>query len=616
MNLGTFSQPAFAATTAVFSVTPNDTFFAKQWYLNVIGAPQGWDRTTGSPNVIVAVIDSGVDINHPDLKNNIWTNPGEIPNNGKDDDGDGYIDDVHGWNFVQSGSSVLPTPSTTGLEEAYVHGTVVSSLIASTGNDGLGIAGVAWKARIMPLTILDSSGSGRNDDLIRAMNYAVTHGADIVNLSLVGYDFDTKLAQSIRDATAQGVLVVVAAGNSDAPGGIDMDEMPGYPACDKGVGLPGELTVTALDSFNHKASRANYGTCIDVSAPGDGMFAARPTKDSHDSTRSAAGYVDGLSGTSIAAPLVTGLAALLKAEHPAWRGPQIAARIIQTADSVDEQNPLYKGKMGHGRINVARALQTDSSTDLLGPLMLEASATGKMPEVQVLAANGKQISRFAVGPAGDKRGIRATFVRWRNDATPDIAVTTVGDARGAYQIYSLDGLLIAAGSLGKDLKGGVYLAAADTADVGTDTLFLGEASGTRSWFASSNMPPQEVDLFPGSHVKGIAALTVTRPQEAFFVAALSGDGQINVIGRDGLSVSKAKISTKDLANSTRVLSRGSRPGQSDVFDVLTGKTALRYMSTPSGLDRVDATSTAPTWVQNPLGHVQPDGWKFYDAWPR
>lgn len=614
--LGSFGQSVSAATDAASSVIPNDTFFSKQWYLNAIHAPQGWTMATGSRDVVVAVIDSGVDTNHPDLKNNIWTNRGEIPNNGIDDDGDGYIDDVHGWNFVQSGSSVLPTPSMTGLEEAYVHGTVVSSLIASSGNDGIGIAGVAWKARIMPLTILDSSGSGRNDDLIRAIAYAMAHGADIINLSLVGYDYDVKLAQAVREATVQGVLVVVAAGNSDVPGGIDMDATPGYPACDKGVGLPGELTVTALDAFNRKASRANYGSCVDVSAPGDGMFAARPTRDSHDSARSAAGYIDGLSGTSIAAPLVSGLAVLLKAEHPSWRGPQIAARIMQTADSVDEQNPLYADKLGHGRINVARALQTDAGTNLLGPLTLEASAAGHAPEVQVLSGTGTPLSRFAVGSAGDKRGVRATFVRWRNDPTPDIAVTSIGDSRGAWQIYTLQGLLIAAGSLGTDIKGGVYLAAADTENVGTDTLFLGEASGTRAWFTSTTMPPQLVNLFPNAHSKGIAALSVTRPEVAFFVSSLSGDGVVSIVGRGGLSLSHAKIPAKDFVSDTRILQRGTRVGQSDVFDLAQGKFPLRYMATASGLDQASAASTTIQWVQAPLGRALAGGWLFYDTWPR
>lgn len=449
-----------AVTVACFGLTPlalaqtatpvqtNDTFLSRQWYLDAIHAREGWRSTTGSRDVVVAVIDSGVDIDHEDLRGNIWTNAKEIAGNGKDDDKNGYPDDVHGWNFVSDNPDVRPTSTPGGIEEAWIHGTVVSSIIGGVGNNDIGISGVAWRVRIMPLVVLDTDGNGRDDQLIKAVRYAMANGADIINFSLVGYEPDALLAEAIRDATEKGLLVVSAAGNGELPGGVDMDRTPGYPACDKGASSLGKLTVTAIDRKNRKVSRANFGSCVDVSAPGGDMFAARPPRDPHDPSGHAAGYVDGLNGTSVAAPLVSGLAALLKSLHPTWRGPEIAQRILDTTDPIDDQDPALAGKLGRGRINVRRALAEDAQTDALGPLALEGSDTGRPPEIRVLAGSGNELRRFAVGESGDRRGVRATFIRWQKHLEPDIAVTMIGDPTGAWRIYRPDGLLIAAGELG------------------------------------------------------------------------------------------------------------------------------------------------------------------------
>lgn len=438
-------SPPVAA--ALVSPQPDDTFLGQQWYLEAIHARDGWSTVTGSRDIIVAVVDSGVDITHQDLRENIWKNPGEIPGNGTDDDQDGFVDDVHGWNFVASGPDLQPQTSAGGPEEAFVHGTAVASMIAAKGNNGIGIAGVAWHARLMPLVVLDEDGYGRNEDVVRAIRFAVAHGADIINLSLVGYEYDAVFAEAIRDATSRGILIVSAAGNGETETGIDLDETPGYPACDEGEDQLGKITVTAIDRNGRKMPRANYGSCVDVSAPGTAIFAARPTRDVRDASVPAAGYIGSLSGTSIAAPLVSGLAVLLKAAHPAWRGAEIAARIQETADSVDAENPAYRGMLGRGRVNVGRALVEDVRTASYGPLMLETSVTSTAPEVRVVTAAGTEVRRFVVGNPGDRRRIHATFLRWQQKLEPDIAVTVDGDPAGAYRIYRPDGLLIAAGSL-------------------------------------------------------------------------------------------------------------------------------------------------------------------------
>lgn len=430
-------------------VVADDTFLSQEWHLDAIHAREGWSSSIGSSEVVVAVIDSGVDIDHEDLRANVWTNPKEIAGNGKDDDKNGYVDDVHGWNFVSKDPDVRPSSDPNGIEGSWIHGTVVSSLIGGVGNNDVGIAGVAWRVRIMPLVVLDAEGNGRDENLIAAVRYAMMNGADIINFSLVGYEYDPKLADAIHEATAKGVLVVSASGNSETNiEGENLDVTPGYPACDKGASDLGQLTVTAIDRSEKKIDRANYGSCVDVSAPGGGLFAARPTHDFFDPSRLTAGYVGGLSGTSLAAPLVSGLAALLKAEHPEWRGQEIAQRIKETADPIDDKNPKYAGGLGRGRINVLRAVTNDARSEALGPLTLQGSRSGMPPEIRVLTSSGTELRRFAVGATGDRRGVRATFVRWQKLLEPDIAVTMIGDPTGAWRVYRPDGLLIAAGELG------------------------------------------------------------------------------------------------------------------------------------------------------------------------
>lgn len=178
--------------------TPDDTFYFKQWYLQQIRAEEAWEKTTGSKQVVVAVIDTAVDIDHEDLRGNIWTNPNEVAGNGIDDDGNGFIDDIHGWNFVDDSAELRPNAE--DRQEAFVHGTLVASLIGAEGNNSRGIAGVAWHVSIMPLVGLDASGSGSTVDVANAVNYAVLHGADIINLSIEGHLRDPLLDEAIAFA--------------------------------------------------------------------------------------------------------------------------------------------------------------------------------------------------------------------------------------------------------------------------------------------------------------------------------------------------------------------------------------------------------------------------------
>ena len=365
------------AATGTHALIPNDTFWQKQWYMRQIQAPEAWAVSTGTRDVIVAVIDGGVDISHQDLRGNIWTNPGEIAGDGIDNDQDGFVDDVHGWNFVTNSPDVRPVYAETQSEEAWSHGTLVASLIGANGNNGIGIAGMAWNVRIMPLVVLDADGTGASEDVVQAIRYATNHGAKVINLSLAGYDYDDRMEEIIQKAAAAGVVIVAATGNDDvAKAGMDLDEIPVYPACIKGD-TDLVIGVGGTDTLDQKSPYANYGSrCTDIVAPAQELFAARPSYP-HDRapTSSVPGYLDGVTGTSLAAPLVSGVAALLRGVHPDWSPVQVRARLMQTADNIESGlADGQKGKMGAGRLNAGRALAPDAPW--LKPL---AIATVKTP---------------------------------------------------------------------------------------------------------------------------------------------------------------------------------------------------------------------------------------------
>ncbi len=351
---------AYAQTVPAAAVLiPDDTFWQKEWYMRQINAPGAWAVTTGSPNVIVATIDAGVDINHADLQKNIWTNTKEIPGDGIDNDHDGYIDDVHGWNFVSRTGDVRPERKDRQLEETWSHGTMVASLIAGRGNDGIGVAGVAWNVRVMPLVVLDADGQGEYEAIMAAMRYAVSHGASVINLSLVGFDENDELTELIRNASNAGVVIVAATGNDENKDGMNLDQIPAFPVCGDGS-RNYVLGVSGTDTLDQKAPYANFGKrCTDVSAPAQEFFVARPSYP-HDTkaTSSVPGYIGGMTGTSLAAPLVSGVAALIKSVRPSWTSAQIRERIVMTSDAIEDNLTLgQKGGLGHGRLNAARALE-------------------------------------------------------------------------------------------------------------------------------------------------------------------------------------------------------------------------------------------------------------------
>jgi len=333
------------ATITPQTTTPNDPGYPLLWGLNNTGqtggkpdadidAPEAWDIQTGNQNTVIGVIDSGVDYTHPDLVENIWTNPGETAGDGIDNDNNGYIDDVRGWDFAYNDNDPMDVDG---------HGTHVSGTIAAKGNNSVGVIGVAWKAQIMPLKFLDDSGSGSISNAILALNYATAKGVKLTNNSWAGGLYSQALYDAIKTAEEKGALFIAAAGNSSQ----NTDIRPTYPAS---YNLPNIISVASTTHNDGLSSFSNYGrTTVDLGAPGSEIYSTTP-----------GGNYDTYSGTSMASPHVTGAAALVWSQNPSWTAQQVKNRLLETTDPLAA---LRFKTVSKGRLNIHKALGGSTSTD-------------------------------------------------------------------------------------------------------------------------------------------------------------------------------------------------------------------------------------------------------------
>jgi serine protease len=326
------------------SATPNDPRFAETWGLNNTGqtggtadadidATEAWDNSVGSSDIVVGVVDTGVDYTHPDLAANMWTNPGEIAGNGLDDDNNGVIDDIHGFNAITGGGDPMDDND---------HGTHCSGTIGAVGGNGIGVAGVNWEVSIMAIKFLSGGGSGTTADAIEGINYAVGmktgHGINlrVLSNSWGGGGFSQALADSITAANDADILFIAAAGNA----GSNNDSTPSYPAS---YDIANVVSVAATDDADGLASFSNFGlTTVDLGAPGVDVLSTTP-----GNTYSV------FSGTSMATPHVAGAAALVLSANSTLTNAELKAALMDSGDAI----PSLAGKTVSGkRLNVANAL--------------------------------------------------------------------------------------------------------------------------------------------------------------------------------------------------------------------------------------------------------------------
>ncbi len=331
---------------------PNDPLYpAQRWYYNLIEAPQAWDLELGKPSVIVGVLDSGVDITHPDLRDRIWRNPGEGIPNGIDDDKNGCIDDVHGCNFVDpkeadpSCGLQPPSPSNQVTDDSG-HGTFVAGIIGATGNNGTGVIGAAPGVTLLPVKVLDCTGAGTTADAAAGVLYAARMGAQVINLSFGGVDPSKTLQDAIATATGTfGALVVAASGNQGIEGVT-------YPARYTQVVAVG---ASDRDSPDARASFSNWGPEVDVVAPGVDLVSTVPQALCGGSWFCAGDQPYSVaSGTSFAVAQVAALAALIRSHSPALSTYELQFVIRASAQPLpDDDTP---GWAGAGRIRMRHAL--------------------------------------------------------------------------------------------------------------------------------------------------------------------------------------------------------------------------------------------------------------------
>ena len=320
-------------------VIPNDPSFSQLWGLKNTGQGGGyvgadisatlaWDTFTGDPNFPIGVIDTGIDYTHPDLAANVWTNPGEVPGNGKDDDGNGYVDDVHGYDFVNNDGDPM--------DDGY-HGTHVAGTIGAVGNNGVGVTGVNWRCKLIAIKFMDPTGIGTEANAIAAIGYSIAVGCKLTNNSWGNMSGGQAMLDAINAAGAAGQLMVFAAGNN----GWNIDSVPFWPPS---YMTPNMITVTSTDGRDLRPTLTNYGAVtVNLGAPGYGIYSCKPGN-----------LYQTLNGTSMAAPHVTGAAALAMARSPLATSAQIRQLILLSTDPVASMAGVTSTG---GRLNANKLMQ-------------------------------------------------------------------------------------------------------------------------------------------------------------------------------------------------------------------------------------------------------------------
>jgi len=394
-------------------VTPNDPQFTSgaQWDLQNTGQAGGtagadisavnaWNTRTTAGSVIVGVIDSGLRTTHEDLVGELWTNPHETAGNGVDDDGNGYVDDVHGINTLASKG----TAADADINDDEGHGTAVTSVIAAHGNNGVGMSGVSWQTQIMALKFNDASESATVSNEIVCINYAVANGAKVINISYGSSGYSQTEYNAILAARNAGVIIVASAGND----GASNDTVIEYPAS---YALENVVAVANTDRTDHLDSSSTYGGLVDLAAPGTDIVVCTKDSDSSYAVET---------GTSFAAPHVTASLAMLAAQFPTDTYRQLINRLLNSVD----QLPVLSGKVtSGGRLNLAKALTSTSN----------APFNDKFANASVISGSSTTVRAASIGattesgePTLVSNGGASLWWRWTAPSSGLTVVDTTG----------------------------------------------------------------------------------------------------------------------------------------------------------------------------------------------
>jgi subtilisin family serine protease len=339
---------------------PNDANFSKQWYLHNTGqvflnnyyghnysgipdadidAPEAWDIETGSPDVVIAIIDSGIDYTHPDLAAKIWNNTDEIPGNGIDDDHNGFIDDVKGWDFYHNDSDP---------KDGHGHGTMCAGVAGASSDNGIGIAGVAWSCKIMPVEIADENWASSGALAAKGIRYAADNGADVISMSFGWYTSPSMVRDAVNYAYGKGVFLCAAAGNDNRSTKL-------YPGAFENVTAAAMTNQNdsrcSPEDWNAPGWGSNYGDWVDIAAPGNLIYTTMPTYHVTFNDQGMSQNYDWGAGTSFASPMVAGVAALLLSKDPSLTPGEVKALICGNVDPYNSTEYI-----GTGRLNAQKAL--------------------------------------------------------------------------------------------------------------------------------------------------------------------------------------------------------------------------------------------------------------------
>lgn len=531
-----WAEPNYRVWASAF---PNDPDYSKQWYLESVRAKDAWSKELivkearqYNRESIIAILDTGVYVDHPDLKYNIWINTNEIAGDGIDNDRNGFIDDVSGWDFLNDTNNPNPKFDAGFIKDAVNHGTIVAGIAAASGNNAIGVTGVSWKAKIMPLRVLNSSGDGDVYDVYRAVNYAIKNKANIINMSFVGVDDSLLLRDIIKQAYNSGILVVVAAGNTDPDQiGKDLRKIKMYPVCsDFGSDENFIIGVASLGKNNMISKFSNFGdNCIDISAPGEEFYGTEMYNSSRQDFNA---YYGGYwSGTSLSAPLVSGALALIKSVRPDLNNKQLIEALIKGADTIKgegfgagklniynslayaldykigeteikkmkthllvsalgfesfpqikvfkDDNSVFKSFFAYsptfkGSINIATGdIDGDSMDEII-----TGAGFGGGPHIRVMDINGHVKAQFFAFDVKSRSGVNIAAGDVDGDKIDEIIVGAGKKMKPVVKIFKYDGKLLGSFmAYSENFLGGVNVAAGDINGDGKDEIITGAGQG-------------------------------------------------------------------------------------------------------------------------------------------